>query len=96
MTNYREEKFRTVDAPLEHPIWPLNGVVIFPWEQVPKWLRQYSTHGGDEDGAIWVPVSIQNNPGEYPFFLERIWDMYGTEQDFVQFENGLLIIWAHS
>jgi hypothetical protein len=67
--------------------------VMFVWEfyEAPEFVREHSTHGGDEDGIIWIPSGVNQ-----PYWLERLWMTFGPGQDFIQFKDGLLIIWAHA
>lgn len=68
-----------------------RGIIVWRWEDAPKYLCEFSTHGGDEDGVVWIPSRLL----PAPWWLERLWEVYGNDQDFIQFNDGLLIIWAH-
>lgn len=67
--------------------------VMFVWEfyEAPEFVRAHSTHGGDEDGIIWVPNGV-----EIPWWMERLWSVYACDPDVIKFKDGLLIIWAHA
>ena len=65
-------------------------IVVWPWEQAPMFVRQLSEHGGDEDGAAWIPRKVKE-----PYWLEKLWAHYG-EPDRYQFSDGMLVIWAHA
>lgn len=71
-------------------------VVFWRWDDAPEWATAYSTHGGDEEGVIWIPKRLQERDGDYPHQLEPIWRVYGPTPDFIQLNNGMLIIWAHA
>lgn len=67
--------------------------VMFIWEfyEAPAHVREHSTHGGDEDGIIWIPNGVKA-----PYWIERLWQTFGCGQDFFKFKDGILIIWAHA
>ena len=65
-------------------------IIVWPWEQAPMPVRQLSEHGGDEDGAVWIPRRVRE-----PYWLEKLWMHYG-EPDRYQFSDGMLVIWAHA
>ena len=58
-------------------------------------LLEYSTHGGDEDGAVIFPKHLYPTAQDIPWFVERIWDIYNKDVNCIEFKNCFLVIWAH-
>lgn len=69
---------------------PANCVIVWPWEHAPDRVKLLSEHGGDEDGAVWIPRQVRA-----PYWLENLWERFG-EPDRYQFSDGTLVIWAHA
>lgn len=82
--------------PLIDPYREYEFIRVWPWTSAPPSLTRYSTHGGDEDGVIWIPNKFLGETLDgYPLWLEAIWRGYGS-QDFFRFRDGMLVIWAHA
>ena len=84
------DKSTQVLAPHGTNALPTKCITVWEFYEAPEFVREHSTHGGDEDGVIWIPKGVHQ-----PYWLERLWRTFGNGQDFVQFADGLLIIWAH-
>lgn len=68
-----------------------KAIVVWEFYEAPAWVREHSTHGGDEDGIVWIPNGVKA-----PYWLERLWMTFGCGQDYFKFSDGILIIWAHA
>lgn len=87
------EKFpRDIKLPLcpLGPDTPKDVILVWDFWKAPKFLQKLSENGGDEDGICWIP-----NGHEKPFWIERLWNVYG-EPDKIRFTDGVLYIWAHA
>lgn len=99
--DYRDEPEKAF--PID-PYGEFDYIRIWPWDKAPPSVKQFSTHGGDEDGVAWIPSEfLTENPDQaaaegwfLPTWIARLWDCYGTHQDFLHFRDGMLIIWAHA
>ena len=69
----------------------LNPILIWQFYDAPEHYRSLSTHGGDEDGVVFIPKGV-----EEPYWLEQLWCRYG-DPDRVELPDGsgTVIIWAH-
>lgn len=65
-------------------------MLVWCWEQAPVFIKKLSDNGGDEDGVCWIPSGV-----EKPYWIDRLWDIFGGPQA-IQFKDGLLVIWAHA
>jgi hypothetical protein len=79
----------------------VGSIKVWTWEMAPEFLKQYSAHGGDEDGIAWIPNQFleRSNSGVIPLYVtpylfENLW-RYDETPDRIQFRDGLLIIWGH-
>ena len=68
----------------------VSGIVIWEFENAPSDFKSLSKHGGDEDGIAFVPKGVQ-----IPWWLSKLWDIYGDPQ-IIDIGGNTLIIWAHS
>jgi hypothetical protein len=69
----------------------MKSIKVWAWDDAPAKYRKYSTHGGDEDGVILIPIGVAQ-----PYWLEKLWITYGVSPDFKETKEGTVIIWAHS
>lgn len=68
-----------------------GAITLWDFYKAPEKIQKYSTHGGDEDGILWLPNGVS-----CPWWVESLWRGLGPDQDFIQFKDGMLIIWAHA
>ena len=69
---------------------PTRAIIVWEFYEAPEYVRAHSTHGGDEDGIVWVPIGTR-----IPWWIEKLWMHYGPGIDAIRFKDGLLIIWSH-
>lgn len=71
---------------------PKPPILIWDFYDAPHAYRAFSTHGGDEDGLVFIPKGV-----EEPYWLEKLWSNYGGEDRIALPDGtGTLIIWAHA
>lgn len=67
-----------------------KAIRLWAWDEAPEVYRGLSTHGGDEDGVALIPKGV-----EIPWWLERLWSVYG-DADIIETDEGQIVIWAHA
>lgn len=67
-----------------------KSIKVWKFYEAPDRFRELSDHGGDEDGICLIPHGM-----DIPYWLERLWSVYGEPQ-YCYTHEGTVIIWAHS
>lgn len=67
------------------------AIQLWDWDHAPEQYRKLSTHGGDEDGVIFVPDGV-----EEPWWLESLHAREFGDAQREKVDGGAVIIWAHA
>lgn len=69
---------------------PTKCITVWEFYEAPEFVQRLSTHGGDEDGIVWIPTGVRA-----PWWVEKLWMHYGPGIDAIRFKDGVIVIWSH-